>query len=279
MDIHALPVHPDADIFPMLDEDDLRQLAEDIKANGLNHPIVVGEVDGEMMLIDGRNRREACRLAGVDPATTKLNGHDPKALILSENIHRRHMSKGQQAMAVAMMFPEGHWKKKVPNFGSFKGEVVTQARYINRTQPEMAKNVLSGVTPLYKAHEEAKRISAEQESEPARLDRLKASDPDFAQQVIDGEITLVMAEAGSNERRQREVEQRAAIIGIFSKAESVGQLLATDSNCEQILGVLKDHANEVEARLEGGVEKAWSTVQMLEEGVARLKAMVQEMKS
>ena len=40
------------------------------------------------LLIDGRNRAEAC---------------DPRTCILAINVKRRHMSKGQQAMAQAMI--------------------------------------------------------------------------------------------------------------------------------------------------------------------------------
>src|SRR6266851_4167433 len=43
------------------------------KADGLLHPVVL---DAQGMLIDGRNRLEACRRAGVDPDFTALNGHE-----------------------------------------------------------------------------------------------------------------------------------------------------------------------------------------------------------
>ena len=58
------------------------------------------------MLIDGRNRRAACKVAGMEPTSRDLNGEDPTAFVLSANIHRRHMTKGQRAMAVAMIYPE-----------------------------------------------------------------------------------------------------------------------------------------------------------------------------
>ena len=45
------------------------------------------------------------RLA-VSLAYTIVNDDDPLAYILSTNIHRRHMTKGQRAMAVAMIHPE-----------------------------------------------------------------------------------------------------------------------------------------------------------------------------
>jgi ParB-like chromosome segregation protein Spo0J len=58
------PVHPIADLFPMMTDEELADLAADIKANGLLHPIVV---DKEGALIDGRNRARACEIAGVEP--------------------------------------------------------------------------------------------------------------------------------------------------------------------------------------------------------------------
>ena len=92
-------VHPFAARFPMLPDDELQELAADIKANGLKEPIVV---DDSGLLIDGRNRREACRIAGIEPAVRRLNGEDPIAFILSRNVTRRHLSKGQRAMAAAI---------------------------------------------------------------------------------------------------------------------------------------------------------------------------------
>ena len=42
----------------------------------------------------------------VAPTTRELNDEDPTAFVLSANIHRRHMTGGQRAMAVAMIHPE-----------------------------------------------------------------------------------------------------------------------------------------------------------------------------
>ena len=97
------PVHPIADLFPMMTDEELANLAADIKANGLIHPIVV---DKDGLVIDGRNRARACEIAGIEPATVLFKGDDPRAYIIASNIARRHMSKGQQAMAVAMVYPE-----------------------------------------------------------------------------------------------------------------------------------------------------------------------------
>src|SRR4030095_4903465 len=64
-------VHPAADLFPMLPEDELRKLGEDIKANGLRSPIVLwapsnNEDDKEFFVLDGRNRLDAMELVGLN---------------------------------------------------------------------------------------------------------------------------------------------------------------------------------------------------------------------
>jgi ParB-like chromosome segregation protein Spo0J len=65
------PVHPIADLFPMMTDEELANLAADIKANGLIHPLVV---DKNGLLIDGRNRDKACQLAGIEPTTVLFEG-------------------------------------------------------------------------------------------------------------------------------------------------------------------------------------------------------------
>jgi len=101
------PVHPVAALFPLLPEDELADLAADIKANGLMHPVVLGDWtdDGQSLhgVIDGRNRLLACALARVEPRFIELDpGVNQRAYIISSNASRRHMSTGQLAMTLAL---------------------------------------------------------------------------------------------------------------------------------------------------------------------------------
>src|SRR6266404_1786902 len=57
-----LKVHPAADLFPPLSEAELKELAANIKANGLLHAIVIDE---DLNLLDGRNRLDALALLGA----------------------------------------------------------------------------------------------------------------------------------------------------------------------------------------------------------------------
>ena len=57
------PLHPACKLFPKLGDVELRELADDIKATGLQNSIVL--LDGQ--ILDGRNRHVACKIANVKP--------------------------------------------------------------------------------------------------------------------------------------------------------------------------------------------------------------------
>jgi ParB-like chromosome segregation protein Spo0J len=98
----GLPIHPAADLFPMLPASELQALADDIRTNGQREPVVLW--DGQVL--DGRNRLAACALAGVEPLTRTLDVcPDPLAYVLSTNLHRRHLSESQRAMVAAKVRP------------------------------------------------------------------------------------------------------------------------------------------------------------------------------
>ena len=86
-------IHPAADMFPLLDDEELAILAEDIKRHGLYLPIVL---DTEGRILDGRNRARACAIAGVEPRTVVYDGDRPELYVLSANAYRRHMTTGAQ---------------------------------------------------------------------------------------------------------------------------------------------------------------------------------------
>lgn len=90
-----LQPHPAAELFPIMAPADLDTLAADIKANGQRKPIILH--DG--LILDGRNRYEACRKLGIDAETMDWAGRgDPAAFVISMNLHRRHLSESQRAM-------------------------------------------------------------------------------------------------------------------------------------------------------------------------------------
>ncbi len=143
-----MKTHPYADLFPMMAEPELRELAADIKANGLGEPVVL--LMG--MILDGRNRFAACELAGVPVRTTEFDGDDALAFVLSKNLKRRHLTESQRAMLAADLanLSKGQNKPKTPQkreenaedapIGASDGEPETPV-IIAISQPEAAKVV------------------------------------------------------------------------------------------------------------------------------------------
>lgn len=93
--------------FPDMPPDQFKRLADDIRANGLNHPIVL--LDGK--ILDGRHRYRGCIEVGVAPMFRDFmegnpdeSSHgDPVAFVTSENASRRHLNTSQLAHAIAAM--------------------------------------------------------------------------------------------------------------------------------------------------------------------------------
>ena len=87
------PVHEYAEKWPMMDEQRLNELAVDIQENGQQVPILL--LNG--VLIDGRNRLAACRIAKVQPIIENLpDGTNPWQRVWTLNGHRRDMNDGQR---------------------------------------------------------------------------------------------------------------------------------------------------------------------------------------
>lgn len=94
-----LPFHPLAAIFPLIDGPDFDSLRDDIAAHGVREPVVLFEG----AILDGRNRYRASQAAGVDCPMTEYRGDDPAAYVVSLNLHRRHLTESQRAMAAAKL--------------------------------------------------------------------------------------------------------------------------------------------------------------------------------
>jgi ParB-like chromosome segregation protein Spo0J len=98
--IANMTVHKDAAMFPMLSEKEMRTLADDIKAHGLQEPVTIKGSE----LWDGRNRLMACHLAGVKPDFKEPpKGTTARDFIISANINRRHLSPAQKREMVELL--------------------------------------------------------------------------------------------------------------------------------------------------------------------------------
>lgn len=113
-------IHPVANLFPVMSEDEYRALRDDIAENGLRECVVFWK----NKLVDGRNRLRACEELGIEASESELDDDvDPVAYVISANLHRRQLKTSQRAMCAAKLagLPRGtnqHTKEDPPNGGS-----------------------------------------------------------------------------------------------------------------------------------------------------------------
>jgi hypothetical protein len=214
--------HPAADVWPMLDEIEMASLAESIADVGLLEPIVLTP-DG--LLLDGRNRARACEIVSVEPTTVVYDG-DPIAFVLARNDQRRHMTKGQRAMAAVLTIGVND----LPVDDQFAAELdvskpmVLWARNVAVYAPDLGPLVVSGARPLKDAYDEARERRNERDTEQSRLERLPG---DLAAQVREGDLTLTEAEAAHRQRRQDREDRIQRNVGYLTQISEAWQLALT----------------------------------------------------
>ena len=82
--------------FPDMPDEDFQELLESIKTFGQREPITIHE--GK--ILDGWHRFRACQELEISPMTTEYEGDDPVAFVIDLNLHRRHLSPAQKALAI-----------------------------------------------------------------------------------------------------------------------------------------------------------------------------------
>jgi len=230
-----MKTHWVADLFP-LNEDDIKSIAEDIKANGQLVPIKVLK-DGT--IIDGRNRWMACERAGVEPIVEVVeDGSDEEMLTLSCSLNgkRRNLKPGQRAAgaaeAIERLYAEegkAHKGKKSKaamihgNFGA--GKVATeQCLTLLRNDKERFLSIKDGGAAVDPTYKEFKAIKAERtkiDNELRLIAEFQDVDDKFQAGKIDRAEALVLVRRMKSEADDRAKESRRRIDSFKNLLEGV----------------------------------------------------------
>ena len=152
--------HKYANIFPMLEGQELEALRADMEANGQINKIILYQ--GK--ILDGRNRYKACEMLGIEPETIEYPGDDPLGLVLSQNLHRRHLDESQRAMVAAKIanITHGGYRHGKSQDANLRLDSMTQseaAKLMNvseRTVTSAKKVLKEGTSELIEAMERGK---------------------------------------------------------------------------------------------------------------------------
>ena len=261
-------LHPLCVLFPRMVDDAFVALTEDIRANGLREPITIH--DG--MILDGGNRYRACLQAGVEPTFREFDGDNLVTFVLSANLHRRHMTAGQQAAIVASA---QDWAKAQP-----------------ASRPEKAGNL----APLSTVADRAAQSGASERTQKM-ADKVARKDPDLAAQVARGEVSLPKAVETITGRRPgakpaRSVEQEeheAAMEEVAKDFDPIAELESAQREIALLNARIKamsvddtgkELAKQIEIRqgIEGRLAQETTKVHELDRQLRRMGKVMEELR-
>lgn len=217
----TLELHPLCTLFPRMAGAEFAALCADIKVHGLRTPIVLH--DG--MILDGGNRYRACVETGARMEFSEFSGSSAVSFVLSANLHRRHMTAGQQAAIVASA---QDWATAQP-----------------ASRPEKAGNVAGLSTVADRAAQ-----SGASDRTQRMADKVAKADPGLAMRVAHGEVSLPAAHASVSEPRPS-----PAPVPVHQAAPAAAAPHPELDEVPDVLALLEEAQREVE-RLTGEVKAA-----------------------
>lgn len=189
--IAGYPVHPAAALLPRMSKSDFQELKRSIREDGQRHPIILyrGEI------LDGVHRALACSEIGLEPKVEEYDGSDPYTYTIVANFSRRHLTTSQRAMFLTDVMPEIERELRKE---SRSAKVTGAARLRKRRAEPQAQRVRDRIGRMGRVSgrslQRAKRVKV-------------AGDPELADKVATGQMSLSAAERVLEEREESKKPQ------------------------------------------------------------------------
>lgn len=248
-------VHPAADLFPMLPDAELQALADDIAKHGLDHPIVLTS-DGT--LLDGRNRKAACEMAGVELRWRVYDKDDHVRYVMSNGLKRRDLTAGQKAALAVDLLPlyEAEALKRMADAGrsaapgkkAQKGSANVRYLSPHERRPKFGKAAQSAADDVGVSSRAVETFKA-----------LQASDPDLANEVRAGRRSLNDGVATAKRRADK-------------KAKAEAKAAVQEQRDDALLAQLAEQA-QIEAAIRKAESERAVSDQLLDELVQRVQSI------
>ena len=210
--------HPIADVWPMMDEAKIAELADDIRKNGQLVPVWLYE--GK--ILDGRNRWAACKIAGAEPKTKEYTGDEPTGFAVSLNDRRRHMNKGSLAAVAAELEPffAADAKRRYEQTVGRPNKSVEKVPPIIASQPKAREEAAKSVGVNDRYVQDAKKVKTEA---PEVFERLKAGK--ITMQDAKREVAKKPTDDWRQDERDRQAEVESGLT-VVANAASDKNLIA-----------------------------------------------------
>ena len=142
-EIDPFPDHP----FKVRDDEDMMNLIESIKTNGVLTPATVRKKeDGRYELLSGHRRLRACLLAGIQTLRCEvvdMNGDEATIFMVESNFQRSTILPSEKAFAYKMRLDA---MKRLP--GRKNGDPV--GLHLDRSREMLAKNSIDSSTQIFR---------------------------------------------------------------------------------------------------------------------------------
>ena len=199
------PMQPRRDF----NEDDLKELAESFKTNGIIQPLVVKENGGAYVIVAGERRFRAARLAGLEEVPVLVMGEvdDTRMLELAlvENLQRENLNAVEVAEAYRMLIDKCDLTQKelAEKVGKSRTAVTNVMRLLSL--PDSIKNMIREGR-ITEGHARA-ILALDNENEMLKM----------AEQIVNNTLTVREVEKVSQKKRKRKLtpKRKAPVITEF----------------------------------------------------------------
>lgn len=291
-----MELHPLCTYFPRLAGAEFTALCDDIAAHGLQNPIIT--LDG--MILDGGNRFRACEAMQVKPRFTKFTGDNAALFVLSQNLHRRHLTPGQRAAIVAStMSWEAAQRKGRPTKGvqknTFSQADTTEARAraadvstmtqrradaVQKKSPALAKKVARGEVKLGDAVRKAAPHLAPVKAEPPPPAKAAPKKRETFAEPKSGAPEIAKLNARIKSLEAQLEESRSTASDLADSLESYATLEKGEHAAERELTKLKGQLRTAESQRNIQMQKAndlAALVKTRDRTIASLEAKIRAM--
>lgn len=173
--------HELANLFPMMSEEEMKALRQDMRENGyrVQYPVLLYE--GK--ILDGRNRYAAANAEGIEPIYGDYQGDNALQFVISANLHRRHLNETQRGVVAGKIANIS----KTDTLGNLQNSRTANLQSEKTTQTQAAE--MLNVSPRT----------------VATVKKIEREAPDLVEKMERGEIT---AHKAMKTLRAREIKQK-----------------------------------------------------------------------
>lgn len=222
--LEELAFHELSNLFPLINDKELEELAQDIEKNGLLEPIVLYE----NKILDGRNRYRACQLLQLPFKTIPFQELcDPFDYVVSLNLHRRHLNAAQRAEIGLDILEKEKIKAKQRQLQELKQFKNTDVPTVGSTE-ENGRSIKLAASQVRVSHNTLRKVVKIKEHLP--------QDPVLQQswnKALSGQASINSV-FNKVKRKEKEAEQKK----LLAKSFNVKENIICDS-IENILAYLK----------------------------------------